>query len=122
MSTCPRCDENIQPLRIIGVDVTSRLGFSLAIAVSLLAVNLLATLLGSSFMRHFGPTLLRLGAATGGQFLLSYFLLWPFFMHLQHRPRSWVDLIVVVLLFPSITFLYIWLALWRGSVFYAFPH
>ena len=107
MRRCPRCGDEIKPLWVVGIDVTSRVGFSVAVLiVFLLADGVRWAFHWARFVPNYSEILWAIGISDTARFLLAYFLLWPSAMHIGHqRKGEWRDTIMFAVLVPLICFM-----------------
>lgn len=107
MRHCPRCGRPVKPLLVSGFDVTSRLGFAVALVAALLAVDACLSLLDwESLQPEYVEVVLSLVVSAAARFALAYCLMWPLVLHARHRTgKEWPQAVSLSILIGAVVFM-----------------
>jgi len=99
-------------MRIVGLDVTSRGRFALAIVVFLSITDLGVVLMDRNYLAwHWRDELMVLVLAGMVRFGLTYKLVWPLAVHATHRQaREWIDGVLLSLVIVTTCFMTSWVS------------
>lgn len=119
MGKCPRCGAPTKRLTLLGLELTSRLGFSVSWAVALGVIeftravyrlqHVMASPHGEYYVQHTWERLWRVPLSAASRLLVVYALMWPVWQHFRHQESQehafwegiWLSILIATVCFMN---------------------